>query len=601
MKKILICFFLFFQVIASAATQTAFEKQCSALAAQSNLAPSKKLHKLFDITWDYWMNESPESATYNGFPGHNDKWTDLSPEAFDRRVVELKATLAALKTIDRNKLSKQDKASFDLFKYDQEDEIENKKFGGRYLRVDQMGGPQQEIAQLIASSPTETEKDYEDILARLNTVPTVIDQTKVLMEMGLEKGITPPKITLRDVPDQIKNISEARVEESVLLKPFRSFPASFSEERKRDLRARAISVFENKIRPAFQNFNKFVTNQYIPKCRDSIAWEDLPEGKAWYAHNVRAQTTTNLTPDEIHQIGLSEVARIRKEMDKVMREAKFQGSFKEFTQFLQTDKQFFYGSANELVDGYRILAKKIDPELPKLFGKLPRLTYGVLPVPAYAEKSQTTAYYQPGAPNVGRAGYYFANTYKIETRPKWEMEALTLHESVPGHHLQIALSQEMENVPNFRKYGGYNAFVEGWGLYSESLGYELGMYQDPYSKFGQLTYEIWRAIRLVVDTGMHSKGWSREKAIEYFKENSPKSEHDITVEIDRYIVWAGQALGYKIGQLKIKELRELSQKTLGSKFDIRFFHDAVLENGALPLSVLESNIKEFLKNKQKLK
>jgi uncharacterized protein (DUF885 family) len=301
-----------------------------------------------------------------------------------------------------------------------------------------------------------------------------------------------------------------------------------------------------------------------------------------------------MTPEQIHQLGLAEVKRIRAEMDKIIQQSGFKGSFAEFCKFLRTDSKFYYKDADSLLRAYRDIAKRADPELAHLFGKLPRLPYGVKAVPAYAEESQTTAYYQPGSPQAGRPGWYFCNTYALDTRPKWEMEALSLHESVPGHHLQIALAQEMEAAPEFRKHGGYTAFVEGWGLYAESLGTEMGFYKDPYMKFGQLTYEIWRAIRLVVDTGMHSMGWTRQQAIDYFVANSSKNEHDITVEIDRYIVWPGQALAYKIGELKYKELRAYAAKELGGKFDIRQFHDQVLDNGALPLDILEKRIREWV-------
>jgi len=320
----------------------------------------------------------------------------------------------------------------------------------------------------------------------------------------------------------------------------------------------------------------------------------LPDGAAWYALRVRQYTTTSLTPAAIHQLGLSEVKRIRAQMDSVIASTGFTGSFAEFSRFLRTDPRFFFTDSASLVQGYRDIAKRVDPGLIRLFGRLPRLPYGVTTIPSYTARSQTTAYYQPGSPDAGRPGWYYVNTYDLKSRPKWEMEALSLHEAVPGHHLQIALSQEMTAVPEFRRYGGYTAFVEGWGLYAESLGPELGLYEDPYFKFGQLTYEMWRAVRLVIDTGIHSMGWSRQQAIDFFKENAPKAEQDITVEVDRYIVWPGQALAYKIGQLKIRELRDSAASALGSKFDVRAFHDAVLENGALPLDLLEARIREWV-------
>jgi uncharacterized protein (DUF885 family) len=301
-----------------------------------------------------------------------------------------------------------------------------------------------------------------------------------------------------------------------------------------------------------------------------------------------------LSPQEIHNVGLAEVKRIRKVMDRVIAESGFEGSFEEFLLFLRTDPQFYHTTAEGLMREYRDIAKRADPELTKVFGRLPRNPYGVIPVPSYAEKSQTTAYYQRGSIRAGRPGYFFANTYALNTRPRWEMEALTLHEAVPGHHLQISLQQELENVPWFRQVASYTAFTEGWGLYSESLGEEMGFYRDPYSRFGQLTYEMWRAVRLVVDTGMHSLGWSRDQAIQYFMENAGKQEHDIIVEIDRYIVWPGQALAYKLGELKIKELRAYAESELGERFDIRSFHDRVLGQGAVPLTVLDADIRSWV-------
>jgi len=345
--------------------------------------------------------------------------------------------------------------------------------------------------------------------------------------------------------------------------------------------------------------HEFLATKYLPGARESIAAADLPDGKAWYEFAVRTSTTTRKTPAQIHELGLAEVKRIRAEMDKVIQQTGFQGSFADFCKFLRTDPKFYYTDAESLLTAYRDICKRVDPELPRLFGKLPRLSYGVKAVPSYAEKSQTTAYYEGGSPEAGRPGWYFANTYALNTRPKWEMEALSLHESVPGHHLQIALAQELEATPEFRKHGGYTAFVEGWGLYAESLGPEMGFYKDPYAHFGQLTYEMWRAVRLVVDTGMHSMGWTRQQAIDYFMANSSKNEHDITVEIDRYIAWPGQALAYKIGELKIKELRAYATRELKARFDIRQFHDQVLGVGAVPMDILEARIKAWVAEKKR--
>ncbi len=351
-------------------------------------------------------------------------------------------------------------------------------------------------------------------------------------------------------------------------------------------------MFRNRLRISFPLI-RWRAHFSSPSPNFRLAFPKRPNGAAAYAFHVRWQTTTNLTPKQIHEIGLSEVKRIRTEMDQVIASTGFKGSFHDFTEFLRTDPRFFYDKPDDLVNAYRIVVKRIDPELAHEFGKLPRLTYGVCVIPEFKAPSQTTAYYQAGAPRAGRPGCYFVNTYNLHARPNWEMEALSLHEAVPGHHLQISLAQEMEGQPEFRKHAGYSAFVEGWALYGESLGEELGLYKDPYSKFGQLSYEMWRAVRLVVDTGMHSMGWTRQQAIDFFRENTGKTDQDITVEVDRYIVWPGQALAYKIGQLKIRELRTEAEKKLGAKFDVRKFHDAVLENGAVPLNILEAHVKKW--------
>jgi uncharacterized protein (DUF885 family) len=578
--------------------QTAFEQQCARLAGSPG-KDAERLHELFKLDWEYSMREHPERATDVGYPGQNDRWTDQSLEAIERRKRELQGPLKVIQSVDRSKLSPTDQLNYDLFKKNLEDAIEGTRFKSQYMPITQMDGVQQGVAETLEMAPHNTIKDYDDMIARLNGVPALIEQVMTLLKKGLEAGVTPPRITLRDVPQQIKSQMIEDPEKNEMLKAFLKFPKEIPAAECERLRASAASVLKEKVMPAYSRLNEFFEKTYLPGSRETISMSDLPEGKAWYAFNVRTTTTTTLTPEQIHELGLSEVKRIRQEMDKVIEQSGFKGTFVEFSKFLRTDARFYYTDAESLLRGYRDIAKRADPELARLFGKLPRLPYGVKPVPASAEKSQTTAYYQPGSPQAGRPGWYFANTYALDTRPKWEMEALSLHESVPGHHLQIALAQEMEDAPEFRKHGGYTAFVEGWGLYSESLGTEMGFYQDPYAKFGQLTYEIWRAIRLVVDTGMHSKGWTRQQALDYFMANSSKNEHDITVEVDRYIVWPGQALAYKIGELKLKELRAYASKELGKKFDIRQFHDQVLDNGALPLDILERRIREWTRETTK--
>jgi len=581
----------------SASAQTAYERACETLAS-SRRSDGERLQELFKLNWDYSMRESPEFATEVGYPGLNDRWSDNSLEAIARRNRELQAPLKVLQSIARTTLNAADQLNYDLFRRGIEQAIEGIQFHGEYMPVNQMGGVQQEPPRVLEQSPRATVKDYENIIARLNALPKVIDDTIVLMRKGLETGITPPRITLRDVPGQVASQMNPDSDKNAFLKPFTEFPIQIAEADRARLRKDAAAALKEKVIPAFAKLQEFLVNTYLPGARESIGLSELPNGRAWYAYSARVQTTTTLTPRQIHDIGLAEVKRLRAEMDKVIAQTGFKGSFAEFTKYLHTDARFYYTNAEDLLTGYRDIGKRVDAELPRLFGKLPRLTYGIKAIPAYAEKSQTGAYYEPGSPQAGRAGFFNANTYALNTRPKWVMESLTFHEAVPGHHLQIALAQEMDGAPEFRKHGGYTAYVEGWALYSETLGEELGFYKDPYSKYGQLSYEIWRAIRLVVDTGMHSLGWTRQQAIDYFLANTSESEHETIVEVDRYIVWPGQALAYKIGQLRIKELRAYATRELGDKFDVRKFHDQVLSNGALPLDVLEAHIKEWVR-KQK--
>jgi len=560
----------------------------------------KKFRTFLDEDWKRAMVDQPEGATWLGFPGQNRRWSDNSPQGIELRKKHLHGSIAMLKTIRREELPEVEKLNYDLYARFLADREEGMQYGddagggSLVMPLSQMDGIQQNAAEILALMPHETVADYEDMLARLEALPAAVEQTLALLQDGLKRGYTPPKITLRDVPKQLADLIPAEPMASALLQPFTAFPAGFPGAERARLTDRAKSLYTSAVVPAFQKLRAYLAATYIPDCRESIAASALPNGAANYAFRVRIRTTTSLTPQEIHEIGLAEVKRIHAEMEKVIAATGFKGSFHEFTEFLRTDSRFFYDKPEDLVNGYRTIAKRIDPELASLFGKLPRLPYGVTPIPEFKAPSQTTAYYQTGAPNVGRPGWYFVNTYKLDARPKWEMEALSLHESVPGHHLQISLAQELEGVPEFRKHAGYTAFVEGWGLYAESLGEEIGMYKDPYSKFGQLAYEMWRAVRLVVDTGMHTMGWTRQQAIDYFRENTGKTDQDVVAEIDRYIVWPGQALAYKIGQLKIRELRKEAESRLGAKFDERRFHDAVLENGALPLNILEAHMKKWV-------
>ena len=577
------------------AARAAILERVDALDADTEeLSESERLAEFLEIYFDWAMNEYPEFATYIGHPGDHDRWTDGSLAAVRRREGDTHLALEVLRGIDRSELEGEDRLNFDLLMQQLEDAVAGFRFDDEVLVLSQLGGVHQNVSQMAAMMPTADVEGYEDLLARLRGVGTLVDDDITLLRMGLEGGVTPPRVTLRDVPQQVENLLAEEPLASPLLQKFAQFPSSIPEVEQERLIAEAVAVYEDVLAPSYRELRDFLVDEYLPGSRESIAMRDLPEGESWYGYLARQYTTTELNPREIHDIGLSEVARIRAEMDRVIDDSGFEGSFEEFTDFLRTDPQFYFESPDELLVAYRDIAKRADPELVKLFGTLPRQPYGVVPVPEFMAEQQTTAYYQPGSLEAGRPGQFFANTSKLDTRPKWEMEALTLHEAVPGHHLQIALQQEIEDLAWFRRFGGYTAFIEGWGLYSESLGDDMGFYRDPYSKFGQLTYEMWRAIRLVVDTGMHSLGWSRQEAIDYFKANTGKTEHDIVVEVDRYIVNPGQALAYKIGELKLQELRAWSEEQLGDAFDVRAFHDEVLGNGALPLSVLETHIHEWV-------
>ena len=561
---------------------------------RQSLGDAQRLERFFQLSYDLVMLESPRFATGLGDPRGQNRLRDLSEEGILRRQKAERNALALMESIERNALSEENRVNYDLLRDRLETDVRGQQFPGHYLQMNQMGGPQQDIASLLAMMPNSRAGDLENQIARIEALPVYLDQSIALMRKGLEAGVTPPAITLRDVPQQIRNQLVDDASDSPLLTGFVDIPDTVDPLQAETLRKRAESVFSQQVVPAYERLLEFTENEYLPGARKSIAMGDLPAGAEWYRHNVAVRTTTDLSPQEIHDIGLREVKRIRAEMNEIIESTGFEGSFEEFLHFLRTDPQFYHTSAADLMREYRDIAKRADPELTKVFGHLPRTPYGVIEVPSYAEQSTTTAYYQRGSLKAGRPGYYFANTYALETRPRWEMEALTLHEAVPGHHLQISIQQELENVPWFRQNPSYTAFSEGWGLYSESLGEEMGFYKDPYSKFGQLTYEMWRAIRLVVDTGMHYLGWSRQQAIDYFKANAGKSEHDIVVEIDRYIVWPGQALAYKIGELKIKELRAYAEEKLGEDFDIRAFHDEVLGKGTVPLKVLDSNIRAWV-------
>lgn len=554
---------------------------------------SVELNRLFSEEWERGLQESPENATYNGDTRFNDRWSDLSLAAIAASEAADRKAMQRLQAIDRKSLSIPDQLNYDTFEWLLKKDIERQPFREYLMPMTHQGGVQTAdgITELLAFS---TEKDYRDWLSRMNALPALIEQTMTLMREGVRSGRTPPQAIMTRVPAQIAAQVVTDPEKSGFYAPFKRFPESFSSAQRTALQAEARAVISGKIVPAYARLGRYFNTEYLPATRNSIAATALPDGKAYYDLLARYYTTTSLSADEIHAIGLSEVARIRARMEAIKTETGFQGSLTDFFNFLRTDQRFFYQSPEALLEGYQAMSRRIDPELVKVFGVIPRLPYGIRAIPASIAPDTTTAYYQPGATDGTRAGFYYVNLYRPEVRPKWEMLPLSLHEAVPGHHFQFARGMELPEMPMFRRTAYFVAYGEGWGLYAEQLGYDMGLYADPYDRMGQLTYEMWRAVRLVVDTGMHAKGWTRQQAIDYFKANAPKTEQDIVNEIDRYIGTPGQALAYKIGQLKISELRTRAQNRLGTRFNLRAFHDEVLGTGSIPLDALETHIDAWI-------
>lgn len=592
MKKIFLTFsvFMSFLSVSQAANATDGCAPYKLKASYSN--ENKKFEDLLKKDWDQKMKDYPEWASDLGHKQYAGLWTDSSLESIELREKQLQCLFDITKKINRKKLSSKNQLNYDLFRNGLEIYVDGLKFDEHYLVLNQLDGAHSSIVDTLTYMPEATPEDIENKLKRLESASTRLQQHKILLQEGLKKGVTAPQAVLGKIPAQFDPIITAKVTDSVLYKNFANLK-NFTPEQVADFQKRAQLILEKNLLPAMKDYRDFVVNTYIPQARKTISAHDLPNGKEWYQWSVRYFTTTDKSADEIHEVGLKEVQRILNEMNAIREKVGFKKDLKAFNEHLKSDSKFFYSKPEDLLMGYRDIAKRADAELPKLFGNLPRMTYGVREIPEFKAHAAPMAYYSSGSVETGRAGYFEANTSNLKARPKWGMEALTLHEAVPGHHFQIAISQELGDLPEFRKYGHYTAYVEGWGLYAESLGDRMGFYQDPYSRYGQLSYEMWRAIRLVVDTGLHAKGWTRDQALKFFRENMAISDHDSEVETDRYIVWPGQALAYKIGQMKILELRQSAEKKLGTKFDIRKFHDVVLSGGALPLNVLENRVNEW--------
>ncbi len=555
---------------------------------------TNELYQIFSDARQYELDTNPISATYAGNHKLNDRMPSVSNEQMDKNLNFLKSIILRLEMIQLNTLSKKDKINHKIFYRIVNSKIKSIEYKDYYMPFNADSGFHTGLARLYKAMPFKTVKNYQDYISRLLDFPRYFDEQISNMALGIKTGISIPKIVLEGYEVTIKTHVVDSYEESVFFEPFQSFPNSFTTEQQVAIRKQGQQAVMNGAVKAYASFLDFFLNQYYPNARKSLGASELPGGIDYYKFKIEHFTTLNLSAQEIHKIGLNEVSRIRNEMEAVIKSVNFKGSFSDFLNFLRTDPQFYATTSKDLLKEASYIAKRIDAKLPTLFNKLPRLPYGVAPVPEDLAPKYTGGRYVGPAEGSKEPGYYWVNTYKLDVRPLYNLEALTLHEGVPGHHLQNSIASEIDDLPEFRKDLYLSAFGEGWGLYSEYLGIEAGFYTDPYSNFGRLTYEMWRACRLVVDTGIHAMGWSRQRVINYLSDNTALPIHECTTETDRYIAWPGQALSYKIGELKIKELRKFAEKELGKEFDVRNFHDTVLGSGSVPLNVLEDQVKDWV-------
>ena len=571
-----------------------------AVAAAAEPPPSKALRDFFDREFRNSIEENPEIGTYLGVDGHDDRLTDRSPEAIARRNARVGRALAQLARFDPAKLNTQDRISRGVMIEQLRLAARERDFYGdlpfgpqdAWAPVSSMRGPQIGLAFIVRATRFRGVADYENYLKRLARIPHRLEQEAAILRAGMKSGWMPPRAAMQQVPAMFEPFAGADVTATPLWRPFADFPAAVPDAERARLADAGRKVLSEQVHPAFAKLKGFLDAEYLPACRRELGASTLPGGPAYYAFLIREQTTTEMSADDVHALGVKEVARIRAEMAEVVKATGFKGTFPEFLEFLHKDKRFIFASAEERLRAYRDIGKRADAELPKLFAELPRMPYGIRPMESY--EGDNSDYYSGPALDGSRAGFFSANVNKLENRPSWEMEATLLHEAVPGHHLQVARAMELKDLPEFRRAGGFTAYVEGWALYAESLGYDMGFYKDPYQRFGRLVLEMLRAVRLVIDTGIHAKGWTRDQAIAYFVDNGAGGKDYAAAEVDRYIVIPGQALAYKVGELRIHALREKARAALGPKFDLRRFHNALLDDGALPLSVLEARIDEWI-------
>ena len=567
----------------------------AAAAAAANPAAAA-LHSLIKAEWLREMREDPLEASADGFHQYDGRWPDVSLAALARKHQEDIQTLQDLGAIDRSQLTGEDRISYDLFKYRYQMRVEDYGLKDQLMPVNELDGIQT-LRTLTQSLRFQNEADYRNFVQRLQTFQPYMDETIALLKQGVSGGMTEPQVVMQRVPHQITAYVVTDPAASPFYAPFRQMPEIIPPAEQARLRAAAKSAIASEVTPAYREFAQYFDHDYLPHCRTSIAAQALPNGKAYYAFQVREYTTTDLTPAQIHAMGLRKVAQIHVQMEQVFKQVGFKGSYKDFVHYLRTDPRFYYKDPKQLLEAYRNAAKRVDPLLVNEFPVwiLPRVPYGVRPIPASLAPDTYPAYSDPPAGDGSVAGYMSVNLYKPESRPKYEIQVLTCHEGRPGHQLQIPIAMELASLPDFRRFDYYSSYGEGWALYTETLCDQMGLYDNPYAKFGYLDFQMWRAVRLVVDTGIHSEGWTRAQAVSYFEANSALSEQNINTEVDRYIAWPGQALSYMIGELDIQRLRKKAEEALGSRFDVKAFHAAVLKHGALPLSVLDEVIDRWIR------
>jgi len=577
--------------------------QDAATAAAPATDKAARLDALYEQYWEELLKLNPLQATFQGDNRYNDQMPDFYSAAFRAKSHEFtQRWLDKVESVGSDGLSGQALLSYEIFVRNAKDELESEKYPGWMMPVNQMGSVASYAIMLgsgTGAQPFKTVQDYDNWLARGNRLPVLFDSAIDNMRQGMKAGVVQPRALMEKVVPQLDALIKDKPEDTLLWGPIKSMPADFSDADRKRLTAAYRAMIGERIVPAFRKLRDFIADDYLPATRDSVGLDKLPDGEAWYAFNAHQSTTTDMTPAQIHQLGLDEVARIHGEIRKVMAEVGFKGSLQEFFAFMKTDPQFSFKSEDALLAYYRSLEDRINKRIPEQFSLIPKAPFEIRPVEPYRAESAAGGSYMTPSEDGSRPGIFYVNTYDLPTRKTWDAEDLYLHEAIPGHHFQLALQQELTGLPKFRRFGGQTAFIEGWGLYAESLGKSLGVYETPYDYFGYLQNELWRAIRLVTDTGLHSKGWTREQVIKYMLDNSAESETQSTAEAERYIAWPGQALAYKIGALKIQSLRAKAEKALGPKFDVREFHAEVLKDGAVPLQILEDKIDRWIAGKQK--